>query len=233
MGRSPWHRTLTERARAVGDLVGRRAEHPTTILVLPGFGTDDRVTLPMRWYLGRLGHRVVGWGLGVHRPPVERNLRALLPQLETLAGSAGEPVTLVGWSLGGVVGREAARARPDLVAQVVTLGSPLHWSAGGGRRPIEVPVTSIYSTRDRVVSWRHSVDEVTPGAINIEVRSSHAGLGLDPAVWRVVADAIDQHRSAPSGDGPSTTRGLPELLRDEAVPNGRPRLSDGSGAARR
>jgi pimeloyl-ACP methyl ester carboxylesterase len=195
------------RLRAVGDLVGRRAANPTAIVVLPGFGTDDRATVPMRWYLSRLGHRVVGWELGIHRPPVEPVLRAFIPKLESLAGTAGEPVTVVGWSLGGIVAREAARTRPDLVAHVITLGSPLHYSPQRSRSdPIRVPVTSIYSKRDRVVNWKHSVDRTTPGAINTEVRSSHAGLGLDPAVWRVVADAIDQRRAVVLGD-PSELRG--------------------------
>jgi pimeloyl-ACP methyl ester carboxylesterase len=192
-----FHRSLTERVRAFGDLVGRRADRPTAILVLPGFGTDDRATLPMRWYLSRLGHRVVGWELGVHRPPVAPMVRAIVPKLEALASSAGEPVTVVGWSLGGIVAREAAHARPDLVAHVITLGSPLQYAPRRrGKSPISVPVTSIYSKRDRVVSWENSVDRTTPGAVNIEVRSTHAGLGLDPAVWRVVAEAIDRRRAA-------------------------------------
>ena len=198
---APLHRSLTDRLRAVGDLVVRRAPHPTAILVLPGFGTDDRATLPMRWYLSRLGHRVVGWELGVHRPPVAPMVRAFIPKLESLADASGEPVTVVGWSLGGIVAREAARARPELVAHVVTLGSPLQYSPRRGRRdPIRVPVTSIFSKRDRVVNWKNSVDRTTPGAVNTEVRSSHAGLGLDPAVWRVVAEAIDRQRAAVAFD---------------------------------
>ena len=190
---TPAHRNLTERLRAVGDLVGRRSARPTAILVLPGLGTDDRATLPLRMYLSRLGHRVVGWELGVQRFPIDPALRRLTPKIETLADVAGEPITLVGWSLGGVVAREVARDRPELVAHVIALGSPLHLSPRSGRRrPIRVPVTSIYSKRDRVVSWEHSVDRTTPGAVNVEVDSTHAGLGLDPAVWRAIADAVDR-----------------------------------------
>ncbi len=36
----------------------------------------------------------------------------------------GEKISLVGWSLGGVYARELAREMPDIVRQVVTLGSP-------------------------------------------------------------------------------------------------------------
>lgn len=184
--------------RAVRDMVrvSGRPARSVPIIVLPGLGADDVSTRPLRWYLSRLGHRVVGWELGTNRLPVATAVSRFIPRLEAVAAEAGGPVTLVGWSLGGVVAREAARARPDLVAQVVTLGSPIVQSRGTGRadvrhgRVISVPVTSIFSKRDRIVDWRSSLDRTTPGVRNIEVGGSHVGLGLDPAVWRVVADAI-------------------------------------------
>ncbi len=196
-GRARWPRH--GRMRVVRDVVlpGGRTAHPVPVIVLPGLGTNDVSTLPLRWYLSRIGHRVVGWQLGVHRLPVETALRAFVPRLESFADTAGRDVTLVGWSLGGVVAREAARRRPDLVAQVITLGSPSGRppravpAGAADRDDITVPVTSIFSRGDRVVGWRSSVDRVTPGASNIEVSGGHAALGLDPVVWRVVADTIE------------------------------------------
>ena len=192
----------------------RRAEQHTDVVVLPGFGANDLSTAPLRWYLQRIGHTVAGWELGVHGPHVLDTLDRFMARLETAAADAGGPVTLVGWSLGGVIAREAARDRSDLVAQVITFGSPIggsrHTSApwvlneAGHRhldhinftrrqRPIRVPVTTIYSRNDGVVDWRHAIDDHTPTAVNVEVSSSHFGLGVDPDVWRIVADAIDAH----------------------------------------
>ena len=194
---SSTRRLLQERMRALDDVVRsrRRTSRSVPIIVLPGLGANDFSTRPLRWYLARIGHRVVGWELGTHRLPVDTALKRFIPRLASVAEANGEPVTLVGWSLGGIVAREAARRRPELVAQVITLGSPLGWSSSRGdgdrhRRRITVPVTSIFSKRDRVVNWRGSIDRTTPGARNIEVTSGHAGLGLDPAVWRIVADTI-------------------------------------------
>src|SRR3546814_1597116 len=34
------------------------------------------------------------------------------------------PVALVGWSLGGLFAREIARPEPDMVAKVITMGTP-------------------------------------------------------------------------------------------------------------
>src|SRR4051812_271014 len=36
--------------------------HP--VLVLPGLGGSDTSTAPLRWFLGQLGYRAYGWGLG-------------------------------------------------------------------------------------------------------------------------------------------------------------------------
>src|SRR3546814_18026927 len=35
-----------------------------------------------------------------------------------------QPVTLIGWSLGGLIAREYTKYAPDRVAKVITLGSP-------------------------------------------------------------------------------------------------------------
>jgi len=59
-------------------------------------------------------------------------------------------------------------------------------------RPITRPITSIYSRHDGVVSWQACVDP-DPAIDNVEVQSSHCGLGIDPDVLKVVAKAI--HRA--------------------------------------
>lgn len=170
----------------------RRAEQPTSIIVLPGFGANDASTLPLRGYLRSIGHRVEGWRLGVQGRDVAESVRRFGVRLDEAADATGGPATLVGWSLGGVVAREAARIRPDLVQQVITLGSPIVGRPAGAQRPIRVPVTCIYSRRDGIVGWRDAIDNRTPGVVNIEVDSSHLGLGVDPDVWRIIAERIDE-----------------------------------------
>src|SRR3546814_17709575 len=60
----------------------------------------------------------MGWSRGVREDTLER----LAARIEDFG--QGRPVILVGWSLGGIYARQAAKLRPDLVAKVVTLGSP-------------------------------------------------------------------------------------------------------------
>lgn len=187
----------------------RRCARPTQVIVLPGLAASDVSTIPLRWYLRRVGHHVQGWGLGTHRSHVGTTLNRFERRLADAVDSTGESFALVGWSLGGIIARETARHRPDLVTNVITLGSPItgvrsprspdgvgvssdfeRFFAPRRQRPIQAPVTSIYSRHDAVVDWRCSVDRMTPGAINVEVGSSHVGLGLDPDVWRIIADTL-------------------------------------------
>ncbi|MCB9545415.1 MAG: hypothetical protein H6706_05905 [Myxococcales bacterium] len=99
-----------------------RAVEPREIIVVPGYLTGDAATAALRAYLARLGHAVRGWGLGVHRGGSVQRLAARVA--EQAARRPG-PVTLIGWSLGGVVAREAARALPGHVAHVITLATPV------------------------------------------------------------------------------------------------------------
>lgn len=94
-------------------------------------------------------------------------------------------MALVGWSMGGVLSRETARRRPDLVAQVITFGTPV--LGGHAFAPIRVPITAMWSRRDGVVSPRACIDDFSPNVVNVEVSSTHLGMGIDPDVWLEVA----------------------------------------------
>jgi pimeloyl-ACP methyl ester carboxylesterase len=119
-----------------------------------------------------------------------------------MAEAAGRPVALVGQSMGGTVAREVARVRPDLVDRLITLGTPLFRPRSN--RPIRCPVTVLYSQVDRIVPPRWAIDD-TPGVENIEISSTHFGMGIDPDVWRLVAERL-QPVTASQGDRSTTAR---------------------------
>ncbi|MCB9681235.1 MAG: alpha/beta hydrolase [Alphaproteobacteria bacterium] len=188
--------------------------HP--VLVIPGFLGTDLHTVALRRALAARGHRVHGWGLGLNRGDVPR----LLPQLEAtvarLADRSGTTVSLVGWSLGGVLAREVARAAPARVRRVITLGTPIvggakytafagvfeRWmgadldaveariAARNLEDPLTVPVTSIYSTSDAVVAWQASVDPWHPHVEHVALTCSHAGLVVSPQALEAVASRL-------------------------------------------
>jgi len=168
--------------------------HP--VLVLPGFTAGDGSTGLLRWFLRDRGYGVAGWGLGRNLGPNCRVVQGLRRRVTELAERHGRPVSLVGWSLGGMYAREIARQAPGRVRSVVTLGSPFRL---GGEPPPEadlpqpkVPVTAIYSRSDGVAPWRSCVDDRGAGRESIEVLGSHIGLGHNPAVLLILADRLAQ-----------------------------------------
>ena len=221
---------LTELPRALMELTSlslaapllRRAPrgdgHP--VLVLPGFVTSDRSTRLLRRYLDELGYEAHGWRLGRNLGPKaigERGER-LTRRLLAIHRATLSKVSLVGWSLGGVMARELARQAPHAVRQVITLGSPFTGNprassvAGLYERltgemldgelmaerfaasasPPPVPSTAIYSRADGIVPWQNCVEPPDAQTDNIEVYGSHCGLGVNPAVLFAVADRLAQ-----------------------------------------
>lgn len=164
--------------------------HGRPVVVLPGHGFGDATTVPLRSYLRVLGYRVRGWGLGPNREPAARYVPLVAASLEATMEETGEKVALVGQSLGGYVAREVARQHPELVEQVITLGSPVYRRTT--HADIAVPVTALYSAIDQVVPPRHALafDEPTDTE---EIGSTHFAMGIDPDVWRLVADRLAGH----------------------------------------
>jgi pimeloyl-ACP methyl ester carboxylesterase len=166
---------------------------PQPVLVLPAFTAGDMSTRPLRQLLRQQGHWVHAWGLGRNIGPTRHaadGMRRLVAQLHEVHDS---PVTILGWSLGGLYARALARERPDLVRQVITLGSPIQatnrdrtavqslWDrarfqhdddllsgdiAEEARPPLRVPSTSVYTRSDGVVRWQLCLDDTGSQARN-------------------------------------------------------------------
>jgi triacylglycerol lipase len=61
--------------------------------------------------------------------------------------------------------------------------------------PADVPSTHIYSRTDGVVHWESCVDlSGAPTVENVEVKGSHVGMGVNPDVYRVIADRLAMTR---------------------------------------
>lgn len=192
--------------------------HP--VLVLPGLLASDSSTVLLRRFLRRLGYQATGWQLGLNTGPTQDVVRRLPARLQALTDAAGAPATVIGWSLGGIYARALAVRSPELVRQVITLGSPYATSEPGqthadaayrllsrrrfreatsdGPDPssaLSMPTTSIYSRLDGIVSWRVCREDVAERRESIAVPASHLGLGHHPAVLWVVADRLAQDPS--------------------------------------
>ncbi len=189
------------------------------VMLVPGFLADDTSTWPMRRYLDYLGYTALPWSQGRNRGRPERDAKVLIDHIDSVRQS-DEKITLVGWSLGGVIAREAARLSPATVREVITFGTPVE---GGPKytstaqlyarkqnldldafeehihsvntKGITQPLTVIYSRSDGIVGWRAAIDRYNPQARHIRVPGSHIGLGTNPLVWRAVAKTLRRSRS--------------------------------------
>lgn len=101
-----------------------KAENPRVVILLPGFATGPSRMRYMAHQLERAGHKVKRWGLGHNLGPTEETLDLLAKRICEVRDRYGQDVVLVGWSLGGIFAREAAKTVPDCVAKVITMGSP-------------------------------------------------------------------------------------------------------------
>jgi pimeloyl-ACP methyl ester carboxylesterase len=188
--------------------------HP--VLVLPGLLAGDLSTRPLRGFLRALSYDAQGWGLGVNVGPNDALRKRLEDLLLNARCASGQRVSLVGWSLGGIYARELARAHPNAVRSVITLGTPFRDISAthatrlvsirpGGRPlhdahelraqlrlPVPVPTTSIFSKTDGIVHWQSCLETDGPERENVEVACSHTGMGFHAEVLAVVADRLAQ-----------------------------------------
>ncbi|MEZ4903487.1 MAG: alpha/beta hydrolase [Spirosomataceae bacterium] len=208
---------LTEAIRAIFD-IGRglvfRLTHQiksvdsnAPVLVVPGFLGSDFSTAFLRKFITDLGFPTYGWGLGRNLGDLNE-LAILVEKLEAIQAKHQQKVTLIGWSLGGVYVREMAKQKPELVRQVITMGSPFRdieapnharWiydligKKGLDAKflatiPLPAPVSTlaIYTKQDGVVAWKTCMEEQDMQHRNLKVWGSHTGLVFNPLVCEAI-----------------------------------------------
>ncbi len=187
--------------------------HP--VIVFPGLGASDLSTRPLRSFLRRRGYAPCAWDRGFNLGPRAGVIAHCRDLVSDAVQKHGRPVSLVGWSLGGLYAREIAKEQPAGVRCVITLGTPfaghpratnawrLYERINGKvahdeplarqlRTPPPCPTTSIFSRSDGIVAWRCSLNGGAPLTENIEVPASHIGMGLNPLVLAAIADRLAQ-----------------------------------------
>jgi len=201
-------RPLRRVGRPAGEIAP--AAEPCLVMLLPGFGTHPVRMRHMAQELERAGHKVKRWGLGFNLGPTPENFAALAARVQALHRRYGRKVVLVGWSLGGIFARELAKCHPDVVAKVITMGSPFsgdphannawriyHLVTGHSvaAPPVgkdisakpPVPTVALWSPRDGIVSPRSSCGRKDERDRAIALRCSHLGFaGSDEAIAAVV-----------------------------------------------
>lgn len=203
------------------------------VMTLPGFGGGDGSMALMRRYLRGLGYRAEPWGLGTNlvRQKVQSLDEVLLfcqakeaeivQQIQRIADDSGEKISLIGWSMGGIYANSIAQTHPELIRQIILLGSPVGDPRGTsiwammkkvmrGQIPDhlqnvdgwvnrrdqqgerKVRTSVIYSKYDGAVAEETAMIRNHDLVENIHVPSSHVGFTHNPKVYWVVADRLSQ-----------------------------------------
>jgi pimeloyl-ACP methyl ester carboxylesterase len=181
------------------------------VMVLPGFLASDIATTRLRTSLSGAGFTSYGWGLGRNAGIKADLFQRLDRRLDLL--NLDLPLTLIGWSLGGLVAREYAKYAPDRVRKVITLGTPFsgdmrannawrlyEWVAGHkvdtppiAATPNEKPpveTVALWSRRDGVVAPHSACGEAGEADVNTELHCRHMAFVSDPTAIRAVCAAV-------------------------------------------
>ena len=94
------------------------------VLLVPGFFSGDFALAPMAEELRQAGHFTARSGIAPNIGCTRDLADAVERRLEETAERTGTRVALVGWSRGGTLAKIAAVRRPELVASLITLGTP-------------------------------------------------------------------------------------------------------------
>lgn len=95
------------------------------VLLVPGFMAGDCTLSGMSRTLRRRGYRTYRSHITANVGCTLDAAAALEARIESIAIRRGTRVSIVGHSLGGMLARGLAVRRPDLIAGIVTLGSPM------------------------------------------------------------------------------------------------------------
>jgi hypothetical protein len=188
----------------------RGPEDGQPVLVIPGFLCGDQTTFSLRRELARAGFRVHGWKQGWNLGARPDTIDKLKRRIEGLGHD--RPIVVVGWSLGGLFGREFARYHPAAVKAVITLGSPFSgdprqnnvwklYERVAGHSVDEPPVPritekppvphlAIWSRRDGLIAPRSARGLEHERDKEVELACHHMAFGISPAAARDVVRGV-------------------------------------------
>jgi len=196
------------------------------VLLIPGFLSGDWALRVMDGWLKRIGYHVYLSGILLNVHHSERMLSGLRRKVVEIEKENNARVSLVGHSRGGLLAKVLSQRKPQLIEQVITLGSPIadwtdlaaltHRAVGvvrtanelaygrrldaEGRFTYDLKLTPLVPT----TSIYTKSDEVVnfrsclrPDVPAIPVWGSHNGLVVNPEVYRVVGRLLARPRRSP------------------------------------
>jgi pimeloyl-ACP methyl ester carboxylesterase len=102
----------------------------SAVVIIPGFLGTDLYLTELHGWLERIGYRPYFSGIGINADCpnllIQRHVSATIMRA---LDQTGRKIHLIGHSLGGVIARSIAGERPEDIASVITLASPIRGNA--------------------------------------------------------------------------------------------------------
>lgn len=191
------------------------------VLIFPSFGSNDKTTGPLRGFLTEAGYKPYAWEGGFNIGIKDKTTQHLHDRLVKIFEENGRrKITLIGHSLGGLYARTLAQEYPDMIREVITIGTPFGIGMqqqekrrhtitqkvndpkysldkpGVGERlltpPDGIPTTSIFSKSDGIGGWQSCLNPATPLSENVEISSSHLGMVWHADTLSILLDRMSQ-----------------------------------------
>ncbi len=173
-----------------------------------------------------MGYKAYGWEGGINAGLRDSTVEHLHKRLKEIYEENGhQKVSLIGHSMGGMYARCLAHEFPEMVRDVITMGTPFgigmnkeatpgwlantiqflshakytlktHGMAERLLTPPDLPTTSIFSKTDGIAGWQACLNPKTPWTENIEVTSSHMGMICNKGVLAILLDRLAQPEGA-------------------------------------
>ena len=184
------------------------------VMVLPGFLASDVSTVMLRRTLEAANFAVHGWGQGRNFGVRADMLERMDARMDAVQRDGDAPVTLIGWSLGGLIAREYAKYAPHRIERVITLGSPFSGDLRANhawrlyelinRHPVDrvpiavtltekppVPTFALWSENDGIVAPRCARGLPHESDRSYQVACGHMGFTTAPDSIRAIFEAMD------------------------------------------
>lgn len=184
------------------------------VLLIPGLMASERRMGQMRDILRAAGYEAHDWAMGRNYGPRADSLSRIDARVDAVRQGRDTPVTLIGWSLGGLYAREYAKVAPGKVAGVVTLGTPFSGDPRANHAwrfyqlvsgfPVDrppfpctreekppVPTVALWSRRDGVILPECARGRSGERDRAIEVDCTHMGFAAAPEGIAAVGRALE------------------------------------------
>jgi len=135
------------------------------LILIPGLWGGDNSLMVLRRNLAHIGYDARTWGLGLNNRCGQVLADEFTDKLKKTYERRGKPIALIGHSRGGFVAREAARRLPNIVDQVITMGTPIAGQSMGDAglmvRGLLMVSRRLYATRPGCMSQGCGCDYVS------------------------------------------------------------------------